>query len=106
VPRALQAQVLRRDRFQCRYCGAKLIPAPIMQLLGELYAEDFPFHPNWKGGQTHPAFLSRSPIIDHVIPGSTGGAWLDPENLHRCRRIRDPRPRAVAASCTPLPPLG
>lgn len=84
VPRALQAQVLRRDRFQCRYCGAKLIPAPIMELLGELYAEDFPFHPNWKGGQTHPAFLSRSPIIDHVIPGSTGGAWLA-----RCGSKRD-----------------
>lgn len=81
VPRALQAQVLRRDRFQCRYCGAKLIPAPIMELLGELYAEDFPFHPNWKGGQTHPAFLSRSPIVDHVVPGSTGGAWLDPDNM-------------------------
>lgn len=52
-----------------------------MELIGGFYPQAFPFHPNWKGGETHPAVLSRSPVVDHVAPGSTGGDWLDDENL-------------------------
>lgn len=79
--RAMQGQVFQRDRFICCYCGARLIPTPIMELLSELYPDSFPFHPNWKGGQTHPAILSRSPVVDHVQPGSVGGEWHDIDNL-------------------------
>lgn len=79
--RALIGQIHRRDRFACRYCGAELIPTPIMQLVAELYPDLFPYHPNWKGGETHPAILSRSPVVDHIVPGSTGGDWLDEGNL-------------------------
>jgi HNH endonuclease len=79
--RDMQGLIYRRDRFTCRYCGGRLIPTPIMELIGGLYPDLFPYHPNWKGGETHPAILSRSPVIDHVTPGSTGGDWFDRENL-------------------------
>jgi len=52
-----------------------------MELLSSVYPDAFPFHPNWKGGLTHPAILSRSPIVDHVIPGSSGGDWRSIENM-------------------------
>lgn len=52
-----------------------------MELLGDVYPDDFPFHPHWRGGQTHPAVLARSPVVDHLDPGSAGGSWLDPDNL-------------------------
>ena len=81
MSRSLQGEVYRRDRFTCRYCGGRLIPTPVMELIGELYPDDFPFHPNWKGGQTHPAILSRSPVVDHVEPGSLGGDWARLDNL-------------------------
>jgi hypothetical protein len=79
--RTLIGEVFRRDHFTCRYCGAELIPTPIMQLIAGLYPDLFPYHPNWKGGETHPAILSRSPVVDHVVPGSAGGEWLDDANL-------------------------
>lgn len=79
--RVIQGAIFRRDHFSCRYCGARLIPTPIMQLVADLYPKDFPFHPNWKGGETHPAIISRSPVVDHVVPGSAGGDWLDKANM-------------------------
>lgn len=81
LSRTVQGAVYQRDRFTCRYCGGRLIPTPIMELIGGLYPDVFPFHPNWKGGETHPAIISRSPVIDHVVPGSAGGDWLDHDNL-------------------------
>lgn len=81
LPRAVVAAVLRDDNFLCRYCGGELIPTSIMELLGSVYPGLFPYHPNWKGGQTHPAIPARSPVVDHVVPGSREGSWLDRENL-------------------------
>jgi 5-methylcytosine-specific restriction endonuclease McrA len=75
------AEVFRDDRFQCRYCGGKVIPTPVMELLAEIYEDTFPFHPNWKGGQTHPAIISRSAVIDHVNPGAWGSDWRTRDNL-------------------------
>lgn len=80
-PLATVAAILKRDRFCCRYCGRKTIPTPIMALLGVLYPQSFPFHPNWKGGVTHPAVITRSPVIDHVSPGAWGGDWNASDNL-------------------------
>ncbi len=51
-----------------------------MRLLSHFFPEDFPYHQNWKGGETHPAILSRSPTLDHVVPWTAGGT-NDPENL-------------------------
>jgi HNH endonuclease len=52
-----------------------------MELLGGIYPEQFPFHRNWKGGETHPAIISRSAVIDHRDPGSAGGDWVARANL-------------------------
>jgi 5-methylcytosine-specific restriction endonuclease McrA len=83
-PRGLKrrdhGRVFRRDGFRCRYCGACVIPIPIMELVGTVFDQRFPYHPNWKGGETHPAVLSRTAVIDHVEPASLGGPAND-ENL-------------------------
>lgn len=73
--------IYRRDGWLCRYCGARTIFTPVMALLGLLFPDDFPYHPNWKNGMTHPAIIARSAVIDHVWPGSLGGSWTDAENL-------------------------
>lgn len=38
------------------------------------------YHPNWKGGLTHPAAITRSSVVDDVNPGAWGGDWSDDEN--------------------------
>ena len=81
VQLATAARLFKRDRFTCRYCARKTIPTPIMALLGGFYPQSFPYHPNWKGGVTHPAIITRSSVIDHVNPGAWGGDWNADENL-------------------------
>lgn len=81
VPRHMRGEIFQRDNFHCRYCEGKVIPTPIMELLAFVYEDIFPSHSNWKGGLTHPAFIARSPLVDHVQPVSAGGDLLDPENL-------------------------
>jgi hypothetical protein len=52
------------------------------ELLASLYPDIFPFESHaWRGGVTHPAFATRSPMVDHVRPGATGGDWASLENL-------------------------
>ena len=80
LKRSVQGRIFRRDGFHCRYCGARVIPIPIMELLGAVFGERFPYHRNWKGGETHPAVLSRTAVIDHVAPAAWGGP-ADDENL-------------------------
>lgn len=77
----LTARVYERDRYQCRYCGAKTILIPVMRLLARLFPDEFPMHPNWKTGQTHPAFVFRSATLDHVVPIAGGGAPVSEDNL-------------------------
>jgi hypothetical protein len=74
------ASIYRRDHFHCRYCGCRVIPIPVMRLIAHQFPEEIPYHPNWKGGETHPAFASRSATLDHVIPWAAGGR-NDPGNL-------------------------
>lgn len=74
------ASIFRRDRFHCRYCGCRVIPTQIMRLVSHFFPEAFPYHPNWKAGQTHPAIASRSPTLDHVVAWTAGGR-NNPENL-------------------------
>jgi len=40
----------------------------MMRLIARLFPEEFPYHPNWKAGLTHPAFAARSATLDHVVP--------------------------------------
>jgi len=73
--------VFQRDGWLCRYCGGQTVLTQVMALLGSLFPDQFPYHPNWKSGATHPAIISRSAAVDHVYPGSLGGSWTDPDNL-------------------------
>lgn len=81
MPRPLLVMVYRRDGWTCRYCGQPTIFYPVMPLLGRIFPEQFPYHPNWKAGQTHPAVAALSSTVDHVVPGAAGGEWLAETNL-------------------------
>lgn len=81
LSRAVMATVFGRDHFICRYCNGRTILTPIMELLGVVYPDVFPFQSaGWKAGITHPAVIARSPAVDHVVPVVHGGTD-DVENL-------------------------
>ena len=67
------ASIYKRDRFHCRYCGFRVIPTQVMRLVSDFFPDKFPYHPNWKGGQTHPAIVSRSATLDHIVAWTAGG---------------------------------
>lgn len=81
VPVATTFTVFRRDSWTCRYCGGETVALPVLRVLSSLYPDAFPYHPNWKAGQVHPAYLLISTSLDHVMPGGRGGSWSDPANL-------------------------
>ena len=70
----------RRDHFRCRYCDVAIIPKPIAVLLHQLYPTELPFHEHYKGGYMHPLFWTRVGEADHLVAGSVGGGWTDPDN--------------------------
>jgi hypothetical protein len=78
---SVKVAIHRRDSWTCRYCRARTVAPPVLRFLSEIYPDDFPFHPNWKAGQVHPAYLLLSTSLDHVEPGGRGGSWLDAGNL-------------------------
>ena len=67
-------RVWLRDGFVDRYDGARLVFPGALRLLSELLPAEFPYHPNWKVGETHPAYWDLCPVLDHVVPVSRGGA--------------------------------
>lgn len=81
MPLAAKLAVHRRDSWTCRYCRARTIAPPVLRFLSEIYPDEFPYHPNWKAGQVHAAYLLVSTSLDHVDPGGRGGSWLDEDNL-------------------------
>ncbi len=73
IPLHDQFQVWQRDRFSCRYCGARVIPPPVLRAASLVWPDDIPFHPHWKTGVTHPVHLSRAAAMDHLKPIAQGG---------------------------------
>ena len=67
-------QVFMRDGFIDRYSGQRLVFPGVLRLLSRQLPEEFPFHPNWKMSETHPAYWELFPTIDHVLPIARGGA--------------------------------
>jgi hypothetical protein len=67
-------QVFVRDGFVDRYSGQRLVFPGVFRLLSRLLPQEFPFHPNWKMAETHPAYWQLFPTIDHVLPVARGGA--------------------------------
>jgi hypothetical protein len=53
----------------------------VLRALSSHYPEEFPYHPNWKTGFTHPAYVSLTSTIDHIVPVAHGGPPLGLENL-------------------------
>lgn len=81
VTRETSARIFMRDHFVCRYCDGKTVLTPVMELLGVLYPDSFPYESAaWRAGVTHPAVIARSPAVDHVEPVSWGGS-SDDDNL-------------------------
>ena len=78
---AVKVAIHVRDSWTCRYCRARTIAPPVLRFLSEIYPDEFPYHPNWKAGQVHPAYLLVSTSLDHIHPGGRGGDWLDHDNL-------------------------
>lgn len=74
------AQVFRRDRFVCRYCGVRVMPLGVVSILAWVYPSELPYHRNYKAGMTHPVFWLNVAQADHVTAGSVGGDWHDIEN--------------------------
>lgn len=75
------ARVYARDHYQCRYCGRRLVLASMLRLLSRLHPEVFPYQANWKTGVAHPAYVTLSATLDHVVPVALGGDSVDEENL-------------------------
>ena len=75
--------VLKRDNWQCRYCGRKLVAAPVIDIIGTLCPDEFPFPKghHMPAARTHPAAIRIYPAVDHVHAGSVGGHWTDEANL-------------------------
>jgi hypothetical protein len=69
-----------RDGFHCRYCGCEVVPRPFAVLLSALYPKELPYTVHYKLGYMHPAYWTRVAEADHLVPGSAGGPWTDPEN--------------------------
>ena len=71
----LQAtRIFIRDGFVDRYSGARLVHPAVLRVLSKLLPRDFPFHPNWKMTDTHPAYWELVPTVDHIAPVARGGA--------------------------------
>lgn len=66
--------LLFRDGFVDRYTGGRLVLPAALRMLSIALPNEFPYHPNWKMSETHPAYWQLSPTIDHVVPVSSGGA--------------------------------
>jgi hypothetical protein len=57
----LQAtRIFVRDGFVDRYSGARLIHPAVLRVLSKFLPRDFPFHPNWKMTDTHPAYSAKA----------------------------------------------
>lgn len=85
VTRQTSARIFKRDHFMCRYCNGKTVLTPVMELLGVLYPNSFPFQSaGWRAGVTHPAVIARSPAVDHVEPVAWGGSNEDANLVTAC----------------------
>jgi hypothetical protein len=81
-------RVFLRDGHTDRYSGQRLVFPGTLRALSLLLEEAFPFHPNWKQSETHPAFWELYPTIDHVVPVARGGAD-DESNIVTTSMVRN-----------------
>lgn len=70
---SVQARVLRRDRFYCRYCAGRTIPLPVLRAATLLWPDVIPYEATWRIDNTHPMITAHVATIDHVWPIAQGG---------------------------------
>lgn len=80
VTRAQRRATFECDRYQCRYCGCKLVLSDVLAVLAEIDAQRYPWQRNWRVGAIHPAFPCSMATVDHVRPVGLGGG-NEPNNL-------------------------
>ena len=82
----MKVAIHRRNSWTCRYCRSRTIAPPVFRFLSEIYPDEFPYHPNRKAGQVHPAYLLVSTSLDHVDPGAV--PCRRSSDLRRSRLVR------------------
>ncbi len=62
-------RIFQRDKFQCRYSGVKLLSLEAINVLKDIYFEEFPF-PSYNGNYliTHIDVWTFYPQVDHLTP--------------------------------------
>ena len=96
IPKSLQVQILRRDRWLCHWCGRPVIFAPTLKYL-ELFARENGrkeslayYHKNWQRRYA-PLLDYQGAVIDHVQAHSDGGK-SDEQNLvaacNKCNALK------------------
>lgn len=77
----LKAEIFERDRYQCRYCGRRVVLTEAMRLVSLVFPDLFPYHLHWAADQSHEAYMLAAPNVDHVVPLAAGGAARGASNL-------------------------
>ena len=68
---AQKNELLRRDGYNCRFCGIPVIRPEIKKLLHKIYPESIPW--GRTNASQHAAFQCMWVQYDHVVPHSSGG---------------------------------
>lgn len=69
--REVEAQVIVRDGYHCRFCGMPVIPKAVRDRFRKLYPVEVPWGATNK--DKHAAFQCMGLQFDHVLPNSRGG---------------------------------
>ena len=107
ISKTTATRVFQRDHFVCRYCDGKTIFVPVMELLGDIYPDVFPYAGSGRRNRlTHPAVNARSAVIDHVVPIANGGDFSDGNLVTACNpcnsRKADMRLEVLKWTCHPI----
>ncbi len=73
IPPSEQIKVFLRDNFTCRYCGKRTIFTQTLRVISIKLPKTFPYHPNWKWNNIHPAYWELASSCDHLTPVARGG---------------------------------
>jgi hypothetical protein len=66
------AQTFRRNGFQCRYCGTRIISVALMTALSTMCPAELPYDIHSKQGEIQAAYWLIGAEADHIQPGSVG----------------------------------
>lgn len=73
MPKRLELEVFRRDRFQCRYCGIRVVKRDFFALLSKVIGPaSFPL--GSLNADRHGAQFALGAQAEHVVPDCRGGA--------------------------------